>query len=32
VVPDSTMDRIARLVLLLACVGVVVAAVGGIWR
>ena len=32
VVPDSTIDRIARVLLVLACVGVVVAAVGGIWR
>jgi energy-coupling factor transport system permease protein len=32
VVPDPTIDRIARLLLLLACVAVVVTAVGGIWR
>lgn len=32
VVPDPAVDRVARLLLLLACVGVVVVAVSGVWR
>jgi energy-coupling factor transport system permease protein len=32
VVPDPSFDRVARLVLVLACVGVVAVAVTGIWR
>jgi energy-coupling factor transport system permease protein len=32
VVPDSTIDRGARWLLVLACVGVVVVAVTGVWR
>ena len=32
VVPDSPVDRLARPILVLACVGVVVVAVTGVWR
>jgi energy-coupling factor transport system permease protein len=32
VVPDSAVDRVARPILVLACLGVVVVAVTGVWR
>ena len=32
VVPDPPVDRVLRLLMLLACVGVVVVAVTGVWR
>jgi energy-coupling factor transport system permease protein len=32
VVPDSAVDRVARPLLVLACLGVVVVAVSGVWR
>ncbi len=32
VVPDSAADRVARPILVLACIGVVVVAVTGVWR